>query len=158
MKYDELEKLNELKQKGAISEEEYEAEKKKILDSPYPRANERLGMTVNQYCMVLHLSLYSAFLFPGVGLLVPLILWLIEKDSDSEVDAQGKIVVNWMISSVVYGVVFGILCLLLIGIPFLILLGACYLIFPIIGAIKAADGIRWKYPFSISFLKDEPTT
>ncbi|EQA46401.1 Tic20-like protein [Leptospira broomii serovar Hurstbridge str. 5399] len=155
MKYEDLEKLNGLKEKGAISQEEYEAEKKKILETPYSNQNDRLGMTVNQYCMLLHLSLYSVFVFPVVGMLVPLVLWLIEKDSDPEVDAHGKIVVNWLISSLIYGVIFGVLCIVLIGIPFILILGVCYALFPIIGAVKANSGIKWEYPLSLHFLKKE---
>jgi uncharacterized Tic20 family protein len=40
----------------------------------------------------------------------------------------------------------------LIGIPLLWALLVVGIIFPIIGGIKANDGVLWKYPLSISFL------
>ena len=43
------------------------------------------------------------------------------------------------------------LSFILIGIPLLILLGVLCVVFPIIGAIKANDGIAWPYPGSYRF-------
>ncbi len=80
-------------------------------------------------------------------------LWLINKDKNKAVDTHGKIVINWIISSVIYSIVFGILCLLIIGIPLLITLLICDIVFIIIGSIKAYNSEYWKYPFSIIFLK-----
>ena len=42
---------------------------------------------------------------------------------------------------------------MVIGIPLLMALCAIAIIFPIIGGIKANDGILWKYPLSIPFLE-----
>lgn len=99
-----------------------------------------------QYAMFIHLSLLT-------GGILPLVLWLIKKDTSAFIDANGKIVVNWIISSIIYAVFFTILSFLVIGIPLLIALAGCNVIFAIIGAIRADDGILWPYPLCFTFLK-----
>lgn len=101
----------------------------------------------------LHLSqLANVILFP-VGIVVPIIIWQTQKDKIPGLDAHGKMVVNWMISSVIYGVVSIILAFFIIGIFTLIALGICGIVFPIIGGIKANNGELWEYPLTIKFLK-----
>ena len=52
-----------------------------------------------QMGMWLHLSqLANVILFP-VGIIVPIVLWQTQKDKIPGLDAHGKMVVNWMISS-----------------------------------------------------------
>ncbi|MFR3852360.1 MAG: DUF4870 domain-containing protein [Odoribacter splanchnicus] len=63
-------------------------------------------------------------------------LWLTKKDTSSYIDANGKIVMNWIISCFLYAIGATILTFILIGTP-LIALGICSLIFTIIGAIRA---------------------
>ncbi|MEZ6095926.1 MAG: DUF4870 domain-containing protein [Pirellulaceae bacterium] len=41
---------------------------------------------------------------------------------------------------------------MIIGFPLLLALAIAAVVLPIIGAIKANDGIAWKYPGTISFL------
>ncbi|HBK31124.1 MAG TPA: hypothetical protein DDZ78_05800, partial [Porphyromonadaceae bacterium] len=41
----------------------------------------------------------------------------------------------------------------IVGIPLLILVGILYLIFVIMAALRANNGIYWKYPLSIEFIK-----
>lgn len=62
-------------------------------------------------------------------------------------------VVNWLISSLIYALVAGLLTMVLIGIPLLIALYVCGLVFPIIGGIRANNGELWKYPLTIEFIK-----
>ena len=68
-------------------------------------------------------------------------------------DAHGKMVVNWMISSTIYAVVSLVLCLVLVGFLMLIALAVVGILFPIIGGIKANNGELWQYPLAIRFLK-----
>ena len=137
-----------------------------------------MGMKPNTYCMLIHLSqllnLLSASV-PFLGVIVPIVLWLIAKDKSPLVDQHGKIVLNWLISLFIYAVAcivlsvacsIGILLIsIAIGFPLFLpvsimffglivfLLGILILVFPIIGAIKANEGTAWKYPLSIPFFK-----
>jgi uncharacterized Tic20 family protein len=70
-----------------------------------------------------------------------------------ELDAHGKIVVNWIISALIYGVVCFVLSFVVIGFFLGVALGAVAIIFPIVGGLKASNGEAWKYPLSITFLK-----
>lgn len=157
MGYSQLEELHTLKEKGILTEEEYQQQKAKILSgstqaaeaSPGLLQQKNLGMPTNTYLLIMHL----VQLVPTVGWIASVIMWVINKDKDAAVDAHGKHIVNWLISALIYGFVFGLLCLLFIGIPFVIALGICCLVFPIIGAIKANNGEEWKYPLSISIIK-----
>src|ERR1700745_234804 len=61
------------------------------------------------------------FHFPG-HLLGPFIVWLAKRDASPEIDAHGKESLNFQISMLIYDVIAGILCIILIGIPILIIL------------------------------------
>jgi uncharacterized Tic20 family protein len=120
---------------------------------PFMNMSDLLGMKPNTYCMLLHLSQLLNFVIPLAGIIVPVVLWAINKDKDSMVDQHGKIVVNWILSLVIYCAVSAILFIVIVGFVLLIVLSILAIIFPIIGGIKANDGIEWKYPLSIPFFK-----
>ncbi len=52
-----------------------------------------------QMGMFLHLSQLLNIILPPAGIVVPIILWQIKKDEMPALDAHGKMVVNWIISS-----------------------------------------------------------
>lgn len=122
-----------------------------IANCMHPATSSELE--TRQWAMFLHLSLLAGLLVPGAGFVLPIVLWQIKKDELPGIDAHGKVVANWLISALIYGVASGILCFLLVGIPLLAILGLLSLIFPIIGGIKANEGIVWKYPLSIRFFE-----
>ncbi len=153
MNYDELEKLNDLRQRGVISEEEFQQEKEKILN--HNPAKILPSTDANQYSMFIHLSQFLG-IFTGIGIIVPVILWLIKKDESPVIDNNGKIVINWILSLLIYATCAGILCIIVIGIPLLIALAVCDFIFIILGSIKASSGVLWKYPLSIEFFTIKP--
>jgi uncharacterized Tic20 family protein len=62
---------------------------------------------------------------------------------------HGHVVFNWIVSVIVYGLIGVLLTVVVIGIPILLALGLVSLVFPIIGAVKASDGVVWRYPLSI---------
>jgi len=106
-----------------------------------------------QYAMFIHFSQFTGLIVPLLGWILPLILWQTKKNTSAYIDNHGKIVMNWIISSIIYAIVCGILSLLVIGLFLLIALGICSLVFIIIGAIKANNGETWPYPLSIPFIK-----
>ena len=112
-----------------------------------------MGMKPNTFCMLLHLSQLLNFCAPPIGIVAPIVLWAIAKDKNPLVDQHGKIILNWIISCFIYGLVIGFLCLIFIGLllmPVLLILG---IVFPVIGALKANEGTVWKYPLCIPFFK-----
>lgn len=109
-------------------------------------------MTDRQWAMFLHFSLLAGFVVPLGGLIIPIVIWQLKKDSP-EINAHGKQVVNWMISGVIYTAICIVLMLVIVGLPLLFILGVLAIVFPIIGGIKANNGELWKYPLTIRFLK-----
>ena len=105
-----------------------------------------------QWAMLMHLSQLANFVIPLAGVIAPIIMWQTKKDQLEDVDAHGKVIVNWLISSFIYSIGCVILSFILIGIPMLIALGAAAVGFAIYGAIKANDGIVWPYPLTIRFI------
>ena len=106
-----------------------------------------------QMGMFLHLSrLLDAFVFP-IGAIITIVLWQTQKYKMPALDAHGKMVTNWLISSVIYGVISFVLMFVLIGFLTGFALWIMMIVFPIIGGIKANNGELWEYPLTIKFLK-----
>ena len=104
--------------------------------------------------VVAHLSQLLDFITGIGGLIVPLILWITQKEKVLKMDEQGKQIINFQISTFIYSLLCIPLILLLgLGILGFIVLGILVLIFPIINAIKASNGEPTYYPLSIQFLK-----
>lgn len=152
MNLEQIEKLNELKEKGMITEEEYQQAKARILNSgDAPTAAQPLTSVSNyNYAMFLHLSQFCLWAFPVVGIVVPLILWQSKKD-DPYVDQQGRVAMNWIFSFLLYAAVGLLLCLVGIGFVLLWALGICAAIFIVMGALNANRGVIKSYPLSIQF-------
>jgi uncharacterized Tic20 family protein len=106
-----------------------------------------------QMGLFLHLAQFANLLLFPLGIIAPILIWQMNKDKMPALDAHGKMVVNWMISSTIYAIVSIILVFVLVGILGLVALAALAIIFPIIGAIKANNGELWEYPLTIKFLK-----
>lgn len=113
--------------------------------------NTSSGDNPRIWAAILHASQLANFIIPLSGVVIPIVIWQAKKDQIEGLDAHGKAVANWLISSFIYGIGFTILAFVLIGVPLLIILGLLAIGFPIFGAIKANDGELWRYPFSIRF-------
>lgn len=155
---DEIERLRQLHETGAMSDDEFARAKDALLknaaggaQSPEVAADVR-ERQVRQWSMFLHLSLLAGFIVPLAGLIVPIVIWQVKKTDLPELDIHGKIVVNWIISLVIYAAVSAVLVLVVIGVPLLVTLGILAVVFPIIGGIKASNGEAWRYPLSLQFL------
>lgn len=103
--------------------------------------------------MFLHLSQLLNMIIPLAGVVVPIVIWQMKKDETPALDAHGKMVVNWLISSLIYWVVSGVLAIVLIGFLGMLALVIMGIVFPIIGGVKANNGELWEYPLTIKFLK-----
>jgi len=114
---------------------------------------EYWGMPLNTYCMLIHLSQLTSIIVPGLGLILPIVMWAVNKDKHQDIDMHGKVTVNWLISLFIYSLICGLLTLIIIGMFGLIILAILNFIFAIVAAIKANKGELWVYPLSITFLK-----
>ncbi len=83
----------------------------------------------------------------------PLIIWLIKKDEDPFVDDQGKEALNFQITVMIAMAISGALICIIIG-PFLMMaVAVCNIVFCIIGALKANEGVAYRYPFTLRLIK-----
>ena len=118
---DEIERLNALREKGAISQEEFEKAKASVLANGqgmgqrFDNAVNSVSTNVNTWAMLIHLSQFCGYLLPVLGWIVPVVLWLIKKDESAYIDAHGKIVLNWIISQLTYFIVSGLLVFVVIA-------------------------------------------
>ncbi len=156
---EEIEKLKKLCEDGTLSEDEYQRAKQSILSQDQPQQRQlhgtlsTSGTDVNVWSMYIHLSQFCGYIVPIAGLVAPVVLWQIKKDESEFIDKNGKIVLNWILSAVIYGIISTLLCLVIIGVFMWIVLGILLILFPIIGGIKANSGELWPYPLSINFCK-----
>lgn len=154
---DEIEKLNNLRQNGAISDEEYQRAKNSLLKQhesigeKFSHSARSISSDENTWSMFIHLSQFCGYIFPLAGLIVPIVLWQVMKNDSAFIDKNGRIVANWVITKLILSVIFIILSFVLIGIPLMAALIIIGIVFPIIGGIKANSGEAWSYPFSIKF-------
>ena len=118
-----------------------------------------------QWAMFAHLSaLAGGILTSGwagsIGCFIgPLIIWMVKKDTMPFVDDQAKEALNFNIT---VGLVFLALFVLsivtlgiglIIAIPGWIIVGIAWLVLTIIAAMKANQGERYRYPFTLRLVK-----
>ncbi len=107
-----------------------------------------------QLLVITHISQLLNLITGFGGLIVPLIIWLTQKDKVLGMDQQGREIINFQISLFIYSIVCIPLILLFgLGILLLIVVGLIMLIFPIINAIKVSNGEVPNYPFTLNILK-----
>ncbi|WP_295879174.1 DUF4870 domain-containing protein [uncultured Thiohalocapsa sp.] len=150
---DEIERLYQLKASGAITEEEFAQAKQRVLAGALPAAPGSVEASTREWATFLHLSQLLGFVLPLAGLVAPLLIWQLKKDELPALDAHGKVVMNWVLSELIYLIGAALLVLVVVGVPLLLALLVLAVVFPIIGGVKANAGELWRYPLSIDFLK-----
>lgn len=108
----------------------------------------------NQLLLLTHLSQLLCYVTGFGGLLVPIIIWAVNKDKVKGLDEHGKEIINFQLSMILFALTCIPLILLVgLGILGLIVIGIISFVFPIINAINAGNGKFSKYPFTIRFLQ-----
>jgi uncharacterized protein len=98
--------------------------------------------------MIAHLS--------GIfGFIIPLVLWLINKDKSDKAFTieEAKESLNFQITIAIGYFICIILSFVVIGVFLIPVLLLGNLIFCIIGGLKAKDGISYRYPFALRLIK-----
>jgi uncharacterized Tic20 family protein len=118
-----------------------------------------------QWAMFAHLSaLVGGLLTSGwagsFGFFIgPLVIWLMKKDTMPFVDDQGKEALNFAITVSLICVALLIMTVMTLGlgllltIPLLMLIGIGSLVFVILAAVKANEGVKYRYPVSLRLVK-----
>ncbi len=150
---DELERLHELHERGALSDDEFTVAKAAVIRRDHPEIEEVSAEDVSQWAILLHLSQFLVYFLPPFGLVAPFVIWQYKKNEMPEIDEHGKVVANWVLSAMVYFVASTLLCVIVIGVVPLLGVIILSMVYPVIGAVKAARGQVWRYPLSIDFIK-----
>nr|WP_199042189.1 DUF4870 domain-containing protein [Dyella sp. ASV24] len=125
--------------------------------SDLPSAQER------QWAMFAHLSALLGLILTGHWLgwgcfLGPLIIWLVKKDSMPFVDDQAKEALNFNITVAIVFFALFVLTLITLGLGVLVaipvgtVVGVAWLVFVIIAAIRANEGVRYRYPYTLRLI------
>ena len=112
-----------------------------------------LKRTDNQLLLITHLSQLLNYITGFGGLIVPLIIWVTQKDKVESMDIHGKAILNFQLSIIVYSIL-SIPLILVFGLGFitLILIAILAFVMPIINAIKASNDELPSYPLSLNFV------
>lgn len=105
-----------------------------------------------QWGMIAHLAALAGFVIPFGNIIGPLVVWQTHKEQPFVVD-QGKEALNFQITVAIAALICFVLMFIAIGLLLLPVVGIAALVFTIIAALKANDGERYRYPFSIRLIK-----
>ncbi len=106
-----------------------------------PKTDDKLWIVIS------HLSL-----FLGVGILLPLIIYLVKKDESQMVRHHSKEALNFHISIYLYAMLCFPLLMIIVGFPLLLLLGVTSSILAILAAVRGAECQAYRYPLTIRFV------
>ncbi len=97
---------------------------------------------------------WSALVAAWVALafLGPLVVYFVKRDESPYVRQQAAESLNFQLSIIIYGLISAVLCLVLIGFLLLAVVGIVWLVFTIIGSIKASQGQLYRYPLTIRMI------
>ena len=106
-----------------------------------------------QWGMFTHLSALAGFIVPFGNLLGPLIFWQIKKNEWPFADDQGKEALNFQITVTIAMLVSFVLMVVVIGFLLMLVVGIGALVFTILAAIKANEGVHYRYPWTLRLIK-----
>jgi uncharacterized Tic20 family protein len=121
--------------------------------SPYPSAAPDRPLTQaeeRQWAMLMHVSTFLAWLIPIVGIVAPIVIYLIFYKRSAFVRAHGVEMLNACITgaivmTVMFVTVFGLILLL----PYMVFA----IVVEIIAAMRANSGEYYRYPLTFRFIK-----
>ena len=116
-------------------------------DNPPPLIPAPSSSDDKIWIVLCHLSLLLGF-----GFIFPLIVYLVKKQESPLTADHAKEALNFHISVYCYGIISGLLCLVLIGFALLPLVGLFSFVCAIIASIKAADGQFFRYPLTFRLI------
>jgi len=136
-----------------------------MLDEPTAASDlsqaELLDRECRTWAMLCHLSALLQFFLPTLGNVIgPVIVWALKRDDHPFIDANGKESVNFQLSMTLYLWASGLLfiltvyfCIGFLFVPVILILGVLDIVLLIIAAIKAYDGVLYRYPLTIRFIR-----
>ncbi|QDH71847.1 DUF4870 domain-containing protein [Lysobacter alkalisoli] len=112
-----------------------------------------------QWALFTHLSALIGFIIPFGNILGPLVMWLVKRETMPFADEQGKEALNFNITVGIIGLALVVLTFITFGLgviltaPIGVAVFVAWLVLTIIAAIKANDGLAYRYPFTMRLVK-----
>jgi len=129
-----------------------------MMNTPFTSEERHWAMAAH-LCGLLWLAGGPGLVFFPLGSLVlftmlgPLIIWRSKRETMPFAAEQAKESLNFQITVFLLGLLFALLIVVLIGVLLLWLLGLVDLILVIVAAIKANDGVPYRYPFCLRLIQ-----
>lgn len=119
------------------------------VEPPPPSALPPPGGDDKLWAVACHLSVLL-----GVGILLPLIVWMVKKDESAVVAAHAREALNFHLSLYLYAACcIPLILLFCLGYALLPVIGLFGLICAIMAAMEASTGGFFRYPLCIRFLR-----
>jgi uncharacterized Tic20 family protein len=106
--------------------------------SPIPKGNDKIWTVLS------HLSF-----FIGVPFLLPLVVYFVMRKESEYVAENAREALNFHISVLIYSICCVPLVFIFIGAPLLVAIGISSLILAVVAAVKASDGLCYRYPLTL---------
>lgn len=106
-----------------------------------------------QWAMLCHAAALLGCVIPFANLVAVYVLWNSKKGLSPFVDEHGKESLNFQITTLIAVLIALPLIFVIIGFFLLFVIGIAYLVLTIMAAIKANDGLPYRYPFAIRLIK-----
>jgi uncharacterized protein len=102
---------------------------------------------------VLGLLSHLLAIVPGIGILGPLVIYLLKRGQSSFVEENAKESLNFQITVILAFIISGILMVVWIGFILMAILGVAELVLVIIATIRASENKIYRYPFNLRLIK-----
>jgi uncharacterized Tic20 family protein len=119
------------------------------MDTPPAAAETGINKEERTWAMFAHLSAFVGHFIPFGHIFGPLAIWLIKKNEMPFVADQAKEALNFQITMTICFIVGLILLLVFIGVVVLPLVWLFDIVLTIMAAVKANDGVAYRYPATL---------
>jgi uncharacterized Tic20 family protein len=123
------------------------------MDTPTAPAAAAAEVAVNKeertWAMFAHLSAFVGHFIPFGHIFGPLIIWMIKKPNMPFAADQAKEALNFQITMTIAFLAAAAHCLIAIGFLLLPVVWLFDIIFTIVAAVKANDGVTYRYPATL---------
>ncbi|WP_164735394.1 DUF4870 domain-containing protein [Pseudoflavitalea rhizosphaerae] len=107
---------------------------------PVPPASEEKTMAILSHILAI---------VPGIGILAPLVIYLVKRNEGSFVEFHARESLNFQITILLAYIISAILIIVLVGLLFLWVLPVVNIVLVIVATIRASEGRYYRYPFCI---------
>lgn len=100
-----------------------------------------------------HLSAFAGLMIPFGHIGGPLVMWLVKKETSPFVADQALEALNFQITFTIAMMISLVLIIVLVGILTSAVLGIAWIVMIIVAAVKANEGTRYRYPFTLRLVR-----